>query len=143
MCVCVCVCVCVLVIQSCLTQRPHGLQLPRLLCPCRFSRQEYWCGWPIPSPGDLPDPGIKLMSPALQADSLPFEPPGKLLFIYNVLYIQIRKNIEDNLLIFNTMHKSVYILFSKKLVVTMININSVQLGVKRLSFSLNYVLSSL
>ena len=41
------------------------------------------------------------------------------------------------------MHKSVYILFSKKLVVTMININSVQLGVKRLSFSLNYVLSSL
>ena len=83
------------------------------------------------------------MSPALQADSLPFEPPGKLLFIYNVLYIEIRKNIEENLLIFNTMHKSVYILFSKKLVVTMININSVQLGVKRLSFSLNYVLSSL
>ena len=41
------------------------------------------------------------------------------------------------------MHKSVYILFSKKLVVTMISINSVQLGVKRLSFSLNYVLSSL
>ena len=41
------------------------------------------------------------------------------------------------------MHKSVYILFPKKLVVTMININIVQLGVKRLSFSLNYVLSSL
>ena len=31
----------------------------------------------IPSPGDLPDPGIELRSPALQADSLPFEPPGK------------------------------------------------------------------
>ena len=41
------------------------------------------------------------------------------------------------------MHKSVYILFSKKLVVTMINFNSVQLGVKRLSFSLKYALSSL
>ena len=34
-----------------------------------FSRQEYWSGLPFPSPGDLPDPGIK-GSPALQADSL-------------------------------------------------------------------------
>ena len=42
-----------------------------------FSRQEYWSGLPFPSAGDLPDPGIQLMSPALQADSLPSEPPGK------------------------------------------------------------------
>ena len=41
-----------------------------------FSRQEYWSGLPISSPGDLPDPGIKLRSPTLQADSLPSEPPG-------------------------------------------------------------------
>ena len=34
-----------------------------------FSRQEYWSGLPFPSPGDLPDPGIELGSPALQADS--------------------------------------------------------------------------
>ena len=34
-----------------------------------FSRQEYWSGMPFPLPGDLPDPGIKPMSPALQADS--------------------------------------------------------------------------
>ena len=40
-----------------------------------FSRQEYWSGLPFPSPGDLPDPGIKSGSPALQADSLPSEPP--------------------------------------------------------------------
>ena len=33
---------------------------------------------PFPSPGDLPDPGIKPRSPALQTDSLPSEPPGKL-----------------------------------------------------------------
>ena len=39
--------------------------------------QEYWRGWPILSPGDLPDPGIKLGSPALQADSLPAKLPGK------------------------------------------------------------------
>ena len=35
-----------------------------------FYRQEYWSGWPFPSPGDLRDPGIELGSPALQADSL-------------------------------------------------------------------------
>ena len=42
-----------------------------------FSKQEYWSGWSFPSPGDLPDPGIKPGSPALQADSSPSEPPGK------------------------------------------------------------------
>ena len=42
-----------------------------------FSRQEYWSGLPCPPPGDLPDPGIEPWSPALQADSLPPEPPGK------------------------------------------------------------------
>ena len=44
-----------------------------------FSRQEYWSGLPFPSPGDIPDLGIEPGSPALQADSLPSEPPGKLL----------------------------------------------------------------
>ena len=39
--------------------------------------QEYWSGWPIPSPGDLPDPGIEQGSPVLQADSLPTELSGK------------------------------------------------------------------
>ena len=42
------------------------------------SRQEYYSGLPFPSPGDLPEPGIKLMSPAMQVDSLLTEPPGKL-----------------------------------------------------------------
>ena len=42
-----------------------------------FSRQEYWYGLPFSSPGDLPDPGIEPRSPALQADSLLSEPPGK------------------------------------------------------------------
>ena len=42
-----------------------------------FSRQEYWCGLPFPTPGDPPNPGIELgspASPALAGDSLP-EPP--------------------------------------------------------------------
>ena len=42
-----------------------------------FSRQEYWSGLPFLSPGDLPDPGIKPGSPALQADSLLTELPEK------------------------------------------------------------------
>ena len=42
-----------------------------------FSRPEYWNGQPFPSPWDLPDPGSKPRSPALQADFLPAEPPGK------------------------------------------------------------------
>ena len=41
-----------------------------------FSRQEYWSGLPFPFPGDLPNPGIELGFPALQADSLPSEPPA-------------------------------------------------------------------
>ena len=40
-----------------------------------FSRQEYWSGLPFPSPGDLPNPGIKPRSPALQTDALSSEPP--------------------------------------------------------------------
>ena len=42
-----------------------------------FSRQKYWSGYPFPSPGDLPNPGIKPRSPALRADSSPAEPQGK------------------------------------------------------------------
>ena len=38
-----------------------------------FARQEYWSELPFPSPGDLPDPGIKPRSPALQSNSLPSE----------------------------------------------------------------------
>ena len=42
-----------------------------------FSKQEYWSGFSCLPPGDLPDPGIEPGSPALQADSLLSEPPGK------------------------------------------------------------------
>ena len=42
-----------------------------------FSRQEYCSGLPVPSPGNLPDPGVEPRSPAFQADSLPSEPSGK------------------------------------------------------------------
>ena len=50
-----------------------------------FPRQEYWSGLPFHSPGHLADPRIKPLSPDLQADSLPTEPPGNpctLILIY-------------------------------------------------------------
>ena len=52
-----------------------------------FSRQEYWSGLPCPPPGDLPDPGIEPRSPALQADSLSSESPGKPSFFLKVMII--------------------------------------------------------
>ena len=42
-----------------------------------FQARECWSGLPFPSPGDLPNPGIEPGCPALQADALPSEPPGK------------------------------------------------------------------
>ena len=56
-----------------------------------FSRQEYCSGLPFPSSGDLPDPGMELGSPALQANSLPPEPPGKSIYtyMYKLLYFKI------------------------------------------------------
>ena len=42
-----------------------------------FPRQEFWSGLPLPTPGNLPIPGIEPNSPTLGADSLPSEPPGK------------------------------------------------------------------
>ena len=56
--------------------QPHQLPLST-----EFSRQEHWTGLPLPFPGDLPDPRIEPRSSALQADSLPSEPPGKALCI--------------------------------------------------------------
>ena len=44
-----------------------------------FSRQEYWSGLPFHTPGYLTDPGIEPGSPALEADTLTSEPPGKLI----------------------------------------------------------------
>ena len=50
--------------------RPHGLSM-------EFSRPECWDGYPFPSPGDLPNPGIEPKSPTLQVDSFLDEPQGK------------------------------------------------------------------
>ena len=67
-----------LVAQLCLTLQLHGLYPTRFLCPWGFSRQDYWSGLPCPPPWDLPNPGIKPRSLALQVDSLPSDPPDQI-----------------------------------------------------------------
>ena len=61
------------VTQSCLILVTLWAVAHQVPLSMRFSRQEYWSGLPFPSPGDLPNSGIKPTSPALQADSLPTE----------------------------------------------------------------------
>ena len=62
-------------VHLCANVWPVARQVPLSM---GFSRQEYWSGLPRPPPGDIPNPGIEPRSPALQVDSLPSEPPGKL-----------------------------------------------------------------
>ena len=85
-----------LVTQSCLTVRDpldehvaHHAPLSR-----EFSRQEYWSRFPFLFPGDLPNPGIELKSPPLQADSLPTESPGK-----SFKYLDFLKLVQNSLVL--------------------------------------------
>ena len=70
-------CVCVLVTQSCLTLCDPMNCSPQASSVHGILQARKWSGLSFPSPGDLPDPGIEPGSPALQAASLPSEPPGK------------------------------------------------------------------
>ena len=60
-----------------------------------FSSQEYWSGFPFPSPGDLPDPGIEPRSPTLQAEALTSEPPGKPQVLKCTTWMQFQKQQND------------------------------------------------
>ena len=72
-----------LVAKSCLFGTPlaEAHQVPLSM---RFPRQEYWRGLPLPSPGDLPNPGTESTSSALEVDSLLFELPGE---VFEMCYI--------------------------------------------------------
>ena len=75
-CVCFLAFICVCLIMSNFFATPWTVAHQASLSMEVF-RQEYLSGLPCPPPGDLPNPGIKLRSPALQVDSLLSEPPGK------------------------------------------------------------------
>ena len=83
-CVCVYVCVCVCAL-SCVQLSATLCEVPQSM---GFSRQEYWSGLPFPSPGDLPNPGIKpgsVTSPALAGGFFTTMPPGNPLeWIYGI-----------------------------------------------------------
>ena len=81
--VCVCVCACARTLSCSVSSVvPNSLGPCTIVCQAplsmELSRQEYWSGLSFPSPRYLPDSGVEPGSPALQADSLPFEPLGKL-----------------------------------------------------------------
>ena len=83
-CVCVWVCMCVYVLSRChkdVSGCVYCLVVSRYACQAplsmEFSRQKYWTWLSFPYQGNLPNPGIKPGSPALQADSLLSEPSGK------------------------------------------------------------------
>ena len=83
--------------QSCPTLcDPYSLWTVACQAPLsiEFSRPEYWSGYPIPSPGDLPDPRNQTRSPALQADSLPAELPGDRRIVQMNLF-QVRNRDAD------------------------------------------------
>ena len=67
------------VTQSCLTLCDPISVAHQASLSMEFSRQEYWSGLSFPSLGDLPYPDIELRSPALQAVSLPIEPPDNMI----------------------------------------------------------------
>ena len=68
-----------------------------------FPRQEYWSGLPFPSPGDLPDPGMELASPALAGGFFTTEPPGKPPYIQYKLYIAAWQT-PQNIMAWNNHH---------------------------------------
>ena len=99
----------VLVTQLCLTLcDPMGCSLPGSSVH-RIIQEEYWSGLPFPSPGDLPDPGIEPTSPALQADSLLSEPPGK----PKVMFYIILMHISHFMFFVNDLLRAVYFRLGK------------------------------
>ena len=74
---CIPFCCCCLIAKSCRTLATPWTVARQAPLPIGFPRQEYWSGLPFPSPGNLPDPGIQPMSPALAGEFLTTESPEK------------------------------------------------------------------
>ena len=88
---------CVFLVTVSDSLRRHRLQFTRLHCPWGFSRQEYQSGLPSPSPGDLPKAGLEPRSPALQADSLMSEPPGKFIVMFKHNSLSLVRMLRDKM----------------------------------------------
>ena len=95
-CTCTCHCFCLAVSRVQLFMAPWSVahQAPLSM---GFSRQECWSGLPFPSPGDLSDPGFEHRSPALQANDLTSEPPGKKCFTQGLLGLQPGRQVQEAL----------------------------------------------
>ena len=80
-------------VKLCVTLWTTAFKAP---LPMGFSRQEYVSGLPYPSPGDLPDLGIELGSPALQADSLPLSHQGRPYWLISLYKYRCKHPQENN-----------------------------------------------
>ena len=87
---CVHICCCFSRVQLCATPWTVAHQAPLSMI---FSRQEYWSGLPFPSPGDLPNPGIEPVYPALAGGFFTIESPGKPKQYFNKTQICLRFSI--------------------------------------------------
>ena len=78
-----------------------------------FPRQEYSSGVPFPSPGELPDPGIKPLAPALAGGLFTTEPPGKSYYIYICVYIykHIKTLYVLYMCVYTYKHMKTYVLY--------------------------------
>ena len=83
-----------LVTKSCPTLATPWTRACQVPLSMGFSRQEYQSGLPFPSPGHLPNPGIEPRSPALQADSLPTELQGTIIWYKHNIYMHLKSKKE-------------------------------------------------
>ena len=78
---------CCLIAKSCLTLVTPWTVAHQAPLSMGFPRQENWNGWPFPSPGDLSDPGIELLSPVLEGDILSTGQPENLFETICLAYV--------------------------------------------------------
>ena len=111
-----------------------------------FSKEEHWSGLPFPSPGDLPNPGIKLRSPALQADSVPSEQLGKptVSSFFGILS-EVSKSVLLRLSYTNKQKRCLYWEYNlrskrllQKILLTLPNVLSIILSQSRISLIIYY-----
>ena len=94
---CVCVCVCVRVHTQLWTESIPWTAARQAPLSMGFSRLEGWSGLPFPSPGDIPDPGIKPVSPTLAGGFFTAEPPGKPNDVFNTFNYPIIQSIRNKI----------------------------------------------
>ena len=102
-------CYCCCLVGKCLSLSDPMDSSPQAPLSMDFSRQEYWSGLPFPSPGDLPNPGIEPVSPAVAGRLFTTEPPGKPTHSHTLI-----QNVDINMHTQSSHTKRMHSLYSKQ-----------------------------